>query len=59
MNAASDCKNDKVSNISIELVDESPYHLIGGFPGPEDTPYEGGRFEVVRIPFPCGERQES
>ncbi|KAF5314978.1 hypothetical protein D9619_007555 [Psilocybe cf. subviscida] len=42
----SDCKNDKTSNIKIELMDESPFHLKGSFPGPEDTPYQGGNFEV-------------
>lgn len=41
-----DCKNDKTSNITIELVDSSPFHLKGSFPGPEDTPYQGGTFEV-------------
>ncbi|KAG5649992.1 hypothetical protein H0H81_001137 [Sphagnurus paluster] len=41
-----DCKNDKTSNIKIELIDESPFHLKGSFPGPEGTPYEGGHFEV-------------
>lgn len=41
-----DCKNDKTSNISIDLIDESPFHLKGSFPGPEGTPYEGGHFEV-------------
>jgi len=41
-----DCKNDRSSNIKIELVDESPFHLKGSFPGPEGTPYEGGHFEV-------------
>jgi len=44
----SDCKNDKTSQIKIELFDESPFHLKGSFPGPQDTPYEGGHFEVVR-----------
>ena len=44
-----DCKNDKTSQIKIELIDESPFHLKGSFPGPEGTPYEGGNFEVVRI----------
>lgn len=29
-------------------MDESPFHLKGSFPGPQDTPYEGGYFEVVR-----------
>ncbi|KAF8519708.1 ubiquitin-conjugating enzyme/RWD-like protein [Gautieria morchelliformis] len=41
-----DCKNDKQSNISITLVDDSPFHLRGSFPGPEGTPYEGGQFAV-------------
>ena len=43
-----DCKNDKTSNVKIDLIDESPFHLKGSFPGPEGTPYEGGHFEVVR-----------
>ncbi|KAK1215366.1 Ubiquitin-conjugating enzyme E2 1 [Marasmius sp. AFHP31] len=42
----SDCKNDKSSNITLELIDNSPFHLKGSFPGPEETPYEGGKFEV-------------
>ncbi|KAI0629968.1 ubiquitin-conjugating enzyme/RWD-like protein [Trametes polyzona] len=41
-----DCKNDKASKITIDLVDDNPFHLIGAFDGPEDTPYEGGRFQV-------------
>lgn len=41
-----DCKNDKASKVSIELVDNSPYHLIGSFDGPEGTPYEGGHYKV-------------
>ncbi|KAJ3931053.1 MAG: ubiquitin-conjugating enzyme/RWD-like protein [Lentinula lateritia] len=41
-----DCKNDRTSNISLELIDNSPFHLRGSFPGPEDTPYQGGHFEV-------------
>ncbi|KAJ7119746.1 ubiquitin-conjugating enzyme/RWD-like protein [Mycena epipterygia] len=41
-----DCKNDKTSNIRIDLIDSSPFHLKGSFPGPEDTPYQGGHFEV-------------
>ncbi|TFK48842.1 hypothetical protein OE88DRAFT_1713928 [Heliocybe sulcata] len=46
-----DCKNDKSSKIELELVDDSPFHLKGSFPGPEETPYEGGHFEVdIRIP---------
>lgn len=42
-----DCKNDKTSNITLELVDNSPFHLKGTFIGPEDTPYEGGHYDVV------------
>ncbi|EJC98382.1 uncharacterized protein FOMMEDRAFT_23645 [Fomitiporia mediterranea MF3/22] len=41
-----DCKNDKTSNIILELIDNSPYHLKGSFDGPEGTPYEGGRYDV-------------
>ena len=41
-----DCKNDKASKISIELVDDNPFHLCGSFPGPEDTPYQGGVYQV-------------
>lgn len=41
-----DCKNDKTSNIRIDLIDSSPFHLKGSFPGPKDTPYDGGVFEV-------------
>ena len=44
-----DCKNDKTSKVTIDLVDNSPYHLIGAFDGPEDTPYEGGHYQVVSI----------
>jgi len=41
-----DCKNDKSSQIKIDLIDDSPFHLKGSFPGPQETPYEGGHFEV-------------
>jgi len=41
-----DCKNDKTSNVRLDLVDNSPFHLIGSFKGPEGTPYEGGHFDV-------------
>ncbi|KAJ6476091.1 ubiquitin-conjugating enzyme/RWD-like protein [Mycena sanguinolenta] len=30
-----DCKNDKTSGIRIDLIDSSPFHLKGSFPGPE------------------------
>lgn len=42
-----DCKNDKTSQIKVDLIDNSPFHLKGSFSGPEGTPYEGGHFEVV------------
>jgi len=42
----SDCKADKSSMIAVDLMDESPFHLIGSFPGPADTPYEGGHYQV-------------
>lgn len=54
-----DCKNDKTSNISVDLVDNSPFHLIGSFLGPEETPYEGGHFQVVRPAFILTERPRS
>jgi ubiquitin-conjugating enzyme (huntingtin interacting protein 2) len=44
-----DCKSDKTSNVQIELIDNSPYHLKGSFQGPEDTPYAGGQFDVVGL----------
>ena len=47
-----DCKNDKSSNINIELIDNSPFHLRGSFDGPQDTPYDGGHFAVVRLLLP-------
>jgi hypothetical protein len=50
-NVLADCKNDKTSNIRLDLVGESPFHLKGSFPGPEGTPYEGGHFEVVGRPL--------
>ncbi|WVQ71196.1 hypothetical protein IAR50_000721 [Cryptococcus sp. DSM 104548] len=41
-----DCAKDKTSGIAIEMIDENPFHLVGAFPGPPDTPYEGGYYEV-------------
>jgi ubiquitin-protein ligase len=49
LHAIKDCKNDKTSNIRIDLIDDSPFHLKGSFPGPSETPYEGGHFEVVSL----------
>jgi ubiquitin-conjugating enzyme (huntingtin interacting protein 2) len=45
----SDCKNDQTSKVTIDLVGNSPYHLIGSFDGPEGTPYEGGHYKVVSL----------
>jgi ubiquitin-protein ligase len=44
-----DCQRDNTSGIRVALVDESPFHLLGTFPGPDGSPYEGGTFTVVRI----------
>ncbi|ETS63765.1 hypothetical protein PaG_02083 [Moesziomyces aphidis] len=41
-----DCKNDKASGIQVSLIDDSPFHLVGTFPGPENSPYEKGTFDV-------------
>ncbi|KAN0063568.1 Ubiquitin-conjugating enzyme E2 1 [Thecaphora frezii] len=41
-----DCKNDKTSGVDVVMVGESPFHLIGTFPGPENSPYDGGIFDV-------------
>ncbi|PWY98775.1 putative UBC1-E2 ubiquitin-conjugating enzyme [Testicularia cyperi] len=41
-----DCKNDKSSGIQVSLIDDSPFHLVGTFPGPENSPYEKGTFDV-------------
>lgn len=47
------CKRDESDNIRIKLVDSSPFHLKGHFPGPEGTPYENGTFEVDVV-YPAG-----
>jgi len=41
-----DLREDTTSQITIELVDDSFFHLLGTFIGPPDTPYEGGTYEV-------------
>jgi ubiquitin-conjugating enzyme (huntingtin interacting protein 2) len=49
------CNHDETTNIKIELIDDSPFHLRGSFRGPQDSPYEGGHFEVdivVPIDYP-------
>jgi hypothetical protein len=37
----------KSENVSVELMGDSPFHLRGSFPGPQDSPYEDGNFDVV------------
>jgi ubiquitin-conjugating enzyme (huntingtin interacting protein 2) len=38
--------NDTASGVTVEIVNENLQHLIGRVPGPKDTPYDGGLFEV-------------
>ncbi|PWN19081.1 putative UBC1-E2 ubiquitin-conjugating enzyme [Microstroma glucosiphilum] len=46
-----DIKNDKYSKIEIALLSDSPFHLVGTFPGPEGSPYEKGLFDVdIQVP---------
>ena len=42
------CINDyKTDNIGVKVMDDSPFHVRGFFQGPQDSPYEGGTFELV------------
>lgn len=46
-------KGDSWSNVTLNPADNADdlTHLQGSFPGPPDTPYEGGKFVVdIRIP---------
>ncbi|GJJ75368.1 ubiquitin-conjugating enzyme (huntingtin interacting protein 2) [Entomortierella parvispora] len=47
-----ECQRDQASLIQLTLVDEgNMMHLKGRFPGPPDTPYEGGMYQVdVELP---------
>ncbi|GAA5973000.1 hypothetical protein JCM21900_000669 [Sporobolomyces salmonicolor] len=50
-----ECQKDK-SGIAIEQVGDALDQFVGSFPGPQGTPYEGGRFRVAitappRYPF--------
>ena len=50
------CNSDSTANINIELINDSPFHLLGSFEGPQNSPYEGGYLEVVRFtdfPYEC------
>ncbi|CED84954.1 ubiquitin-conjugating enzyme e2-24 kda [Phaffia rhodozyma] len=42
----SELQKDKTLQITVTMIDESPFHLLGTFIGPPDTPYEGGQYEV-------------
>jgi len=50
-----DIELDKNCSIEISPVAESPFHLVGTFPGPENSPYEGGVFDVVSRSSLCSE----
>jgi len=47
-----DCAKDKSSKIQVAPYEEHDLsHLLGTFPGPEGTPYEGGLYEVdIQVP---------
>ncbi|WFD29414.1 E2 ubiquitin-conjugating enzyme [Malassezia sp. CBS 17886] len=40
------CANDNDDDIQVHMVDDSPFHLLGTFPGPENSPFEEGLFRV-------------
>ncbi|KAL4400140.1 Ubiquitin-conjugating enzyme E2 1 [Malassezia pachydermatis] len=46
MREISACEKDPDDEITVKMVDESPFHLIGTFPGPENSPFEKGLFKV-------------
>uniref|UniRef100_A0A7R9YSD4 E2 ubiquitin-conjugating enzyme n=1 Tax=Chlamydomonas euryale TaxID=1486919 RepID=A0A7R9YSD4_9CHLO len=37
---------DEASGVTVKMVDNSLQHLIGCVPGPRDSPYDGGIFQV-------------
>ncbi|KAH9983908.1 ubiquitin-conjugating enzyme/RWD-like protein [Russula compacta] len=43
------CNNDKTTTVNIELINDSHSHLRGSFEGPQDSPYEGGHFEIAIV----------
>jgi len=57
MKEIQDCQREAASSqINIQMVDEDITHLRGQFPGPANSPYEGGIFDVaievpMRYPF--------
>lgn len=48
----SDIQNDADSQLQVQLADGSDVtHLLASFPGPPDTPYEGGTYVVdIKVP---------
>ncbi|WFD42315.1 E2 ubiquitin-conjugating enzyme [Malassezia psittaci] len=45
------CERDPSDEITVKMVDESPFHLIGTFPGPKNSPFEEGLFKVdINVP---------
>ena len=46
-----DIEKDRDSGVTVRLVNDSLKNLIGTIPGPPDTPYAGGTYEVeITIP---------
>ncbi|UZJ52824.1 hypothetical protein CBS101457_002144 [Exobasidium rhododendri] len=41
-----DIQKDKDSSLTIQILEGNVRHLIGTFPGPEGSPYQGGLFKV-------------
>jgi ubiquitin-conjugating enzyme (huntingtin interacting protein 2) len=41
-----DCKNDKSSEINVDLIDKLAFSSLWFFDGVQDTPYEGGHIAV-------------
>lgn len=40
------CEKESDDEIFVSMIDESPFHLIGSFPGPIHSPFEHGLFKV-------------
>jgi len=39
-------KNSETSNITISMIENDLFHWKGTILGPEDTPYQGGKFII-------------
>lgn len=54
MREIASCERDKDDEITVQMIDgasavltpESPFHLLGTFPGPAHSPFESGLFKV-------------